>query len=120
MGVAALAFVALLCMSLLVLLQVLGSFERFTTSSASMWFEWNMHTNMTGDVISFDCGCVTVGPATDELQVVGTLAANVNATNVFIEFFCRTEALRAALPLTFLAVRSSVDQVGDQPRDGRW
>ena len=71
-------------MGLDVLLQILGTLESLATEFASVRLEWHMYTDVRGDVVAFDDGNMAVGPATGQIEVVGTLATDVPLANVFL------------------------------------
>lgn len=67
-----------------VFLQILRPFEGLATKLASMRFQWDMDSNMRGDVISFDDLDLTVSPGTHQVEIVGTLATDMRFANVIL------------------------------------
>ena len=63
--------------SLDMLLQVLRTFEGLATEFASMRLQGNMDANVGGDVVSLDNGDATVTPRAGQIQIVGTLTADM-------------------------------------------
>ena len=53
-----------------VFLQILRAFEALAAHVASMGFERDMDSNMTGDMISFDSLGVAISPGTGQTQVI--------------------------------------------------
>ncbi len=72
-------------MSLDMFLEVLRTFEGFATEFTFVRFQGNMDSNVRGDVIAFD-GCGTAAaPLTCQIEVVGTLAADVSLADMFLQ-----------------------------------
>ena len=65
-------------------LEILGAFEGFATEFAFVWFQGNMDSNVRGDMVAFDCGGTAATPLTRQVQVVGTLAADVSFADMFL------------------------------------
>lgn len=65
-------------------LQILRPFEGLSTKLTSMRFQWHMDTNVGGDVIPLDDLNLTITPRTDEVKIVGTLAADMGFANMIL------------------------------------
>ena len=71
-------------MGLDVFFQVLRTLEGFSAEITLVGFQGNVHPDVRGDVVALDgCGAA-VGPATGQVQVVGTLSTDVTFANVFL------------------------------------
>jgi hypothetical protein len=66
------------------LLEILRSLEGFATKVALVRLEWDVHTNVRGDVITLDGRGPAVAPLACEVQVVGALAAYMTFANVVL------------------------------------
>lgn len=66
------------------LLQVLGTLEGLSAEVALVRLERNVHANVRGNVIAFhSCGSARV-PLASQVEVVGTLPANMALTDVVL------------------------------------
>lgn len=72
-----------ICVCLDMLLQVLGTLERFTTEVTLVRFKGNVHTNMRSNVVTLYSSCTAVGPTTGKVEIVGGLSANMFFANMF-------------------------------------
>jgi hypothetical protein len=71
-------------MGLHVFLQILWALEALSTEVAFVRLERHMHTDMGGDVVPLDRGRTAQVPTAGQIQVVGTLAADVSLTDVVL------------------------------------
>lgn len=71
--------------SLYMFLEILRAFERFPTEVALMRLQWNVDTNMRGDMVTFHSGGAAVAPLASQVQVVGALATDMALANVILE-----------------------------------
>jgi len=78
----------------------LGTLEALATQVASMWFERNMNSNVTGDMISLDSLGITVCPGTGQTEVVGRFASDMFLAQVIIKILGFREKFGATCPLT--------------------
>lgn len=58
-------------MSLDMFLEILWSFESFATEFTFVRFQWNVNTNVRGDVITLYSGGATAAPCTGQIEIVG-------------------------------------------------
>lgn len=66
-------------------LEVLGTFEGFATEFTLVRLQGNVDSNVRSDMIAFDgCGTATA-PLTCQIEIVGTLAADVSFANMFLQ-----------------------------------
>lgn len=72
-------------MGLDVLLEILWSLECLATEIALMRLEWDVDTDVRGDVIPFDSGSATCTPSACQVEVVRALATNMTLANVILE-----------------------------------
>jgi hypothetical protein len=71
-------------MSLDMFLQILRTLEGFATEFTFVRFQGNVDSNVRGDMVAFD-GCGTAAtPLTRQVEVIGTLAADVSFTDMFL------------------------------------
>jgi hypothetical protein len=66
------------------LLEILGALERFAAEVTFVWLQRNVHSNVRGDVITFDGGGTAVTPLAGQIQVVGALAADMALADVIL------------------------------------
>jgi hypothetical protein len=71
-------------MGLDVLLEILGPFECFATEVALVRLQRYVNTNVRSDVVTFHSSRAAVTPLTSQVQVVGTLAANMTLTDMVL------------------------------------
>lgn len=71
-------------MSLDMLLQILRSFERFTTELAFVRLQGDMDSDMRGYVIAFDGRCPACTPLASEVEVICALATNMTLADVIL------------------------------------
>ena len=64
--------------------QVLRTLERLSTEVALVGFEWHMDSDVRGDVVAFDGGCVALSPCTGQIQVVGGFAADMTLAHMLL------------------------------------
>ena len=76
--------IVLICMSLYMFLQVLGTLEFFPACVTDMRFERDVHTNVRGDVVALDSSSATATPATCQVEVVGRAASDVPFTHMLL------------------------------------
>jgi hypothetical protein len=74
----------IISVSLDVLLQILRTLEGLATEVALVRLQWDVDTNVRGDVITLDGGGPALVPTTGEVEVVCALATNVLLANVFL------------------------------------
>ena len=67
------------------LLQILGTLEGLSAEVALVWLERDVDSNVRGDMIAFDGRGTARVPATGEVQVVGTLPADMLFADVVLE-----------------------------------
>lgn len=67
------------------LLQILRSLESLPTEVTFVWLQWNVHSDVRGDVVTFYSGGAALIPATREVEVVGAFATNMLLTNMFLD-----------------------------------
>jgi hypothetical protein len=72
-------------MGLNVLLEILGTLERFAAEIALMRLERHMDPNVRSDVVALDSRGAALVPLASQVQVVGALATNMLLANVFLE-----------------------------------
>lgn len=72
-------------MGLDMFLQVLRTLEGFTTEVTFVRLQWNVNSNVRGDMVTLHSGGAALIPATREIEVVCALTANVLLANVFKE-----------------------------------
>lgn len=65
-------------------LQILRTLEGLTTEVTLVWFQWDVNSNVRGDVVTLHSGGAALIPATREIEVVCALTANVLLANVFL------------------------------------
>lgn len=73
-----------ICVSFDMLLQVLWTFERFPTKVAFVWFQGYVDSDVRGDMVALDRGCMTAAPLTGQVEIIGTLPSNVTLTDMFL------------------------------------
>jgi len=95
-------------MGLDMFLKVLRAFEGLATEFAFVGLEWNVDSNVRGDVVTLDSSGATATPLTGQVEVVGRFAADVALADMFIECLGRGATLSAALPLTLQILTSAV------------
>jgi hypothetical protein len=67
-----------------VLLQILGTLEGLSTEVTLVWLQWDVNSNVRGDMVTFyRCGPARI-PATGEVQVVGTFSPNMLLTDMLL------------------------------------
>jgi hypothetical protein len=71
-------------MSLDVFLKILRALEGLATEFTFVRFQGNMHANVRGDMVAFDCGGTAATPLTRQVEVIGTLAADVSFADMFL------------------------------------
>ena len=71
-------------MRLDVFLQILRTLERFSTKVTFVRLQWNVDSDVGGDVVAFDGGCPARIPPTSEVEVVGTFSANMFLADVLL------------------------------------
>ena len=59
-------------------------FECLATEIALMWFEGYVNANVRGDMVALHGSRTAVAPLTGEVQIVGTLSANMSLANVIL------------------------------------
>jgi len=74
-------------MGLDVLLQVLGTFEGFSTEFTFVRLERDVDSDVGGDVVAFDSGGAASSPLTGQVEVVCALATDVTFADVVVEGF---------------------------------
>lgn len=52
-------------------LQILWSLECFSAELALVWLQWDMNSNMRGDMIAFDSCGSTLTPGAGQVEIVG-------------------------------------------------
>ena len=67
-------------------LQVLRTLERLSAEVAFVWLEWDVDTNVRGNVIAFHGGRAAGTPLTGEVEVVCALAADMAFADVVLEW----------------------------------
>lgn len=72
-------------MCLYMLLEVLGPLEGLPTELASMRLQRHVNTDVRGDVITFYNGNSTVTPSACQIEVIGTLTANMAFADMVLE-----------------------------------
>ena len=72
-------------MGLNVLLEILGPFECFAAEVALVRLQRYVNTNVRSDVVTFHSSRAAVAPLTSQVQVVGTLAANMTLTDMVLQ-----------------------------------
>jgi hypothetical protein len=66
------------------LLQILGTLERFSTEITLVRLERNVHPDMRGDMVAFHSSSTTATPLTSQVEVVRALSANVTLADMFL------------------------------------
>ena len=74
----------IISMGLDVFLQVLGSFECFSTEFAFVRLERDMYSDVGGNVVAFDGGGATSSPLASQVEIVCALASDVTFTDVVL------------------------------------
>lgn len=82
------------------LLQVLWALEALATVSTLVWLQWDVNTDVGGNVVALDGGGTAVNPSTGQVQIVGRLASDMALADVLIEGLGGLAALFALVPLT--------------------
>lgn len=75
---------ALLRAYLDMLLQVLGALEGLSTEATLVRLEWDVDSNVGGNVVALDRASVAPLPATDEIQVVSALPSDMSLTEMLL------------------------------------
>jgi hypothetical protein len=71
-------------MSLDMFLEVLWAFEGLATEFAFVRFEWDVDSNVRGDVVTLDSRGAAATPLTGQVEVVGRFAADVALADMFL------------------------------------
>jgi hypothetical protein len=95
------------CMSLDMLLQVLGTLEALAAEVTLVWLQRDVNTNVRRDVVALDCGGAAEVPSPGEVQIVGALASNMAFADMLVESLWGFAVLAALVPLTSKVVISS-------------
>lgn len=66
------------------LLQILRSLECLLTKFTLVWLEWNVDSNMRGNMISLDCSGPAGPPSARQTQIVSTFAPDMNIAQVVL------------------------------------
>lgn len=66
------------------LLKILWALEGLSAEFTSMRFQWDVDSNMGGDVIALDNGDMAVAPCALQVEIVGALPPNVTVANMFL------------------------------------
>lgn len=69
---------------LYMLLEILGALEGLAAEVALVRLQGHVHADVGGDVIPLDRGGAAVAPLTGEIEVVGTLAADMAFADVVL------------------------------------
>ena len=64
--------------------QILRALECFSAEVALVGFEWHMDSDVRGDVVAFDGGCVALSPCTGQVQVIGRFTANMTLAHMLL------------------------------------
>lgn len=67
------------------LLQILWAFECLAAKVAFVGFEWNVNTNVRGNMISLHRGGTATSPLTRQVEIVGALATNMTLADMFLQ-----------------------------------
>ena len=67
-----------------VLLQILRTLEALCAELTSMRLQWNVNSDVRGDVIAFNRGGAAGAPSADQGQVVGALPADMTLADVIL------------------------------------
>jgi len=67
-----------------VLLEILRTLERLSAEVTFVWLQWNVDSDVRGDVVALDGGGSALIPATGQVEVVGALASNVLLADVLL------------------------------------
>jgi hypothetical protein len=86
-------------MCLNVLLQVLGTLEGLSTEVTFVRLEWNVYSDVRGDVVTLHGSGPALIPTTSEVEVVCALSTNMLLANVFKESLGGRASLGALIPL---------------------
>ena len=65
-------------------LQILWSLERLPTEFALVWLEWDMDSDMGGDVVTLDRRGSALTPGAGQVEVVRRLTTYVSLTYMFL------------------------------------
>ena len=71
-------------MCLDMLLQVLRTLESLPTEIAFVGFEWYMHSDVGGYVVTLDSRSTTIAPLASQVQVIGALAPDMSLADVVL------------------------------------
>lgn len=71
-------------MGLDMFLEVLWALERLSTKFALVRLEWDVDSNVRGDVVSLDRRGAAATPLTGQVEVVGRFAADVALADMFL------------------------------------
>ena len=66
------------------LLQVLGALEGLAAETTLVWLEWDVDSNVRGDMVTLYRAGIASLPATDEVQVVCALSSDVPLAEVVL------------------------------------
>lgn len=71
-------------MGLDMFLEILWALEGLATELALVRLEWNMNSNVGGDMITFDGGGVALAPLAGQVEVVSRLASDMALADMFL------------------------------------
>jgi hypothetical protein len=94
------------------LLQILGTLESLCANVATMRLQWDVDTDVRGDVIAFDGRSIARTPSTGEIEVVGRLSSNMALADMVIEVGGIWQIVGAATPFALEAITGNV-RLGD-------
>jgi hypothetical protein len=66
------------------LLQILRALERLAAEVTLVWFEWDVDSDVGGDVVALDGGGAACAPLAGQVEVVGALATDVSLADVVL------------------------------------
>lgn len=71
-------------MSLDMLLQILRALESLATEIALVRFEWDVNSDVGGDVVTLDCCGVAGTPLAGQVEVISALTSNMALANMLL------------------------------------
>ena len=76
-------------------LEILWTLEGLAAELAAMRFQWDVDTDVGGDVVAFDDLDATCSPRALQVEVVGALAADVTFADVILLFLVSSRCFPA-------------------------
>lgn len=67
-------------------LEILWSLESLSTELTLVWLQWNVDSNVRSNVVPLHSCSSTLSPRAGEVQVIGTLTADMAFTDVLLKY----------------------------------